>query len=787
VRGSQLPLLRLASACALAVALAGPLGAQTPVGTSFTYQGRLTDAGTPASGSFDFRFTLFDAAVGGAAVGTPVSADGVAVAQGLFASVLDFGAPSFAGQARWVQVEVRPAGGGAYTVLAPRQQLTPSPYALFSSRTDPANLTILNASNLTSGTVPGARLAGAYGLALNLSNAGNTISGTFTGVGTAITGLNASNLASGTVPSAVVSGTYSNALNLSNPANVFVGDGAGLTNLNAQPRFLRTVVVRPVGTPVQNGSALLAALAGITTATSANPWLLKIEPGIFDLATGSLVMKPFVDVEGSGEGVTKVTAVGRPGNAAGTVHAVTSSELRDLTVENRGGDAFAKAVFVDGGAPRISHVSAIAFGGTTESQGFFAQAGATPTVHHLTANASATGGASSFGVINVGAGPVYFDLNAAANGGSFAVGVGSYGGATPTLRSAVAIASGATTENQGFASLGSSPVMENVVGIATGPAINNLGCLNFGTPSTVFMRLATCRGIGATSINYGVLNNGGANVIVVDLVADGVGGSYARGLENNGAGGGTTITHARVSGINGSIGSSGLHNVDASPRVVDLEAYANAQANAYAQGVGNTNASPLLLHVTATAAGQAGITMGVNNGTGSSPTLEHVSATASGGQFAYGVVNSAGAGTRSVLRAVTANGLESTVFTIGVYSPGAGVVSLTDVVATGSASAGNVAGLYHDQVAASLSNVTATASGGVNRYGLVNGETVATTTTLERSTLSGSSASILGRVASLARVAGSKLEGPVVHVGGSTSTCLFSYNGAFGALNAACQ
>jgi hypothetical protein len=779
--------LLVAGAVVLAVAIPGPARAQATVGTSFTYQGRLTDAGNPATGSYDFRFTLFDAAVGGAAVGAPVLANGVAVTQGLFASVLDFGAPAFAGQARWVQVEVRLAGGGAYTALAPRQELTPAPYSLFSSRTDPANLTILNASNLTSGTVPGARLSGTYSLALNLSNAGNTVSGTFTGNGAALTSLNASNLASGTVPSAVVSGTYSNALNLSNPANVFVGDGAGLTNLNAQPRFLRTVVVRPVGTAAQNGAALLAALAGITTASASNPWLLKIEPGVFDLGAASLVMKPFVDVEGSGEGVTKVTGLGRPTNDLATVHAVTDSEVRSLTVENRGGDAYAKALFVDGGAPRISNVTATAFGGATESQGFFVQNGATPTVLDLTARGIATGSAQSFGVINLSASPVYFDLNAFANGGTFAVAVGSYNAAAPTFRSAVAIASGATTENQGFASLASNPVMENVLGIATGAAINNLGCLNFGTPSTVVMRLATCRGIGATSINYGVLNNGGANVTIVDLVAEGVGGANARGAQNDGAGGGTTITHARVLGINGSTGSIGLYNLATPARVVDLEAYANASAAATAQAVSVSNSSPQLLHVTATAAGQAGIVVGVNNASGASSALEHVSATASGGAFAYGILNDGGPATRLVVHGGTASGLEASSFSIGVFSTGGGNSVVTDVAATASGTLGSMAGFYHDNVTVSLTNVTTNTNGGTQRIGLQNGGITAATTTVDRSTLVGSTASIFGSVASTVRVGGSKLVGPVLNSGGSTAACLFSYNGVYGALNAACQ
>ena len=44
--------------------------------------------------------------------------------------------------------------------------------------------------------------------------------------------------------------------------------------------YTRTVVVGPVGTPAQNGTALLAAMAAIPTpASQADAWLLKLEPG----------------------------------------------------------------------------------------------------------------------------------------------------------------------------------------------------------------------------------------------------------------------------------------------------------------------------------------------------------------------------------------------------------------------------------------------------------------------------------------------------------------------------
>jgi hypothetical protein len=367
--------------------------AQAPMGSAFTYQGRLADAGVPASGAFDFRFTLWDDAAAGNAVGAPLSLPAVAVAQGLFTAALDFGPAAFSGQARWLEIEVRPAGGGAYTTLPPRQELTPAPHAGFSSRTDPANLTALNASNLTSGVLPDARLAGTYGQALSLTNAGNALTGAFTGSGAGLTGLVASNLASGTVPGAVVAGTYPNALTLSNPANVLAGDGAALTNLNAQPRLVRTLVVGPVGTAAENGTALLAALASITTAAPASPWLLKLEPGYYSVAPGALVMKPYVDLEGSGERTTHVIATGSANNATGTLRTADNAAVRHLGIESSGGAAYAKAVYVSGTSPTLLHVAFVDAGATT---------GNAPLVSDCTISAFGTGTSNSYGFLAIG-------------------------------------------------------------------------------------------------------------------------------------------------------------------------------------------------------------------------------------------------------------------------------------------------------------------------------------------------------------------------------------------------
>jgi hypothetical protein len=111
-----------------------PLGAQ-PLGTAFTYQGRLTDAGSPANGSYDLQLVLRDAASGGAQVGPTLDRDDVVVTNGLFTVSLDFGTV-FAGAKRWLEVRVRPgASTGAYTPLAPLQELTPGPNTVFGATT----------------------------------------------------------------------------------------------------------------------------------------------------------------------------------------------------------------------------------------------------------------------------------------------------------------------------------------------------------------------------------------------------------------------------------------------------------------------------------------------------------------------------------------------------------------------------------------------------------------------------------------------------------------------------
>lgn len=124
--------------CLAALLGFGSITAGAPITTAFSYQGRLSDNGQLANGSFDLRFVLYDASTNGTAVGTPSPSDvdDTAIAGGLFTATLDFGPAALNGDARWIEVAVR-AGSVAnsnrtdntYTKLLPRQALTAAPYA----------------------------------------------------------------------------------------------------------------------------------------------------------------------------------------------------------------------------------------------------------------------------------------------------------------------------------------------------------------------------------------------------------------------------------------------------------------------------------------------------------------------------------------------------------------------------------------------------------------------------------------------------------------------------------
>lgn len=105
--------------------------------TTISYQGSLNSGSTPANGSYDFEFRLFDAPANGTQLGVSVQVAGVTVTNGTFSTTFGF-AGQFPGAARFLEIRVRPAGGGAFTLLEPRQWITSIPYAIKSTTADTA-------------------------------------------------------------------------------------------------------------------------------------------------------------------------------------------------------------------------------------------------------------------------------------------------------------------------------------------------------------------------------------------------------------------------------------------------------------------------------------------------------------------------------------------------------------------------------------------------------------------------------------------------------------------------
>ena len=175
------------------IVLVGLAGADSAFaqGTSFSYQGRLDEGGNPAQGIYDFRFALFDAADSGSQIGAALTNGATVVTKGLFAATLDFGSGVFSGGARWVEIGVRTNGASAFAVLSSRQKIAATPYALSSGL-----LTGTMPTAQLTGALPSASLAGTYSGVVTLNNAANTLSGS----GAGVTSLNASQLTTGTVP-----------------------------------------------------------------------------------------------------------------------------------------------------------------------------------------------------------------------------------------------------------------------------------------------------------------------------------------------------------------------------------------------------------------------------------------------------------------------------------------------------------------------------------------------------------------------------------------------------------
>ena len=636
-----------------------------PVGSAFTYQGRLAMDGTPATGNYHFRFRLFDAVTGGNQVGNTFTADNVSVADGLFSVQLDFGAGAFDGEARWLEVAVREGDtDGAYTPLADRQRLTPTPYALHA--TEAGSVAWTDVQNRPPG------------------------------------------LDDGDDTSETAGSPYANVLVVAQSGGAF--------------------------------SSVQAALDSIGDAGAANPYLVYVGPGVY---SERVTLKPYVTVEGAGEGRTIVRGTGgsqAPGDGSdsATLIGANDAAVRHLTVESDGtGQNFAVAIY-NSASTAMSDVTASASGGNYNF-GVYNTSSA-PSMGHVTATAS--GGLRDYGVFNIGASPAMNDVTASASNGSSAnYGVYNASFSNAAMSNVDATASGGSGDNYGVRNSSSAPRMTDVTAMATGGDVNT-GVQNWSSSSPA-MTNVTATAVGSGSENIGV-HNDNSSPTMTNVIAGGLGG--------------------------GSANNYGVYNDASLPTMSNVTATAEGASNTVNYSVYNTSSSPEMTNVTAGATGGT-FSYGVYNA-GSSPTMSAVTASASGGSDEnYGVYNSSSSPTMSNLIAAADGG--STV-NYGVYNTDSSP-AMTNVTATASGAFSNIA-VRNNSSSPRMSNVTARGSGGDESYGVYN---TYSSPTIQHSTLEGSTASVNRIGTGSVKVANSQLIGPVV---GPGLTCFDNYNASLTAV-----
>jgi hypothetical protein len=267
--------------CLIALALIStlnhPLSTAFAQGTAFTYQGRLNNGSAPANGSYDLAFTLFNTNTSGVAVAGPVTNSATAVSNGLFTTAIDFGPGVFLGGSNWLEIAVSTNGANSFTKLAPRQQLTPTPYALYAPNAGSAATATTAAS---AGSVAAANISGTLTTAqlpagvLTNGSSGVNVSGTFSGNGAGLSNLNGANLLAGSVGTAQLTGGT-----LAAPSRV------GGTTMNAAANTSYVVTSAGTTSIVLPTTANLGDVIQITGA-GAGGWSAA-EPGIWTKQTSA--------------------------------------------------------------------------------------------------------------------------------------------------------------------------------------------------------------------------------------------------------------------------------------------------------------------------------------------------------------------------------------------------------------------------------------------------------------------------------------------------------------------
>jgi hypothetical protein len=333
----------------------------------------------------------------------------------------------------------------------------------------------------------------------------------------------------------------------------------------SQAVYARTVIVSPVpGDTLASGANLIAAMGSITDAAEANRYLVKIEPGDFDLGPGELNAKPFVDIEGSGEEATRIIGHGANTATHATVHTADASEIRFLTVENRGGGNLSQALLNNGTAPSLLNITA-RVSGYGQAVGI-RNADSAARLRNVRIAVSPDPGYYAYAILSespiVVTDPpaiVIDDCWIEAQGTSYTYGVYS-SNTSPRIRGGrvAALGGGAYAI---YTSWLSSVSLEDVDVVAQTSHSSSTGIETAGSGHPRLHNVRVRATGGDSSYVVGVVTTGG-DIEIEDstILASSTGGSSTIGLDNEGTNAKITRSTIRASGADDPYGNYGLWN-----------------------------------------------------------------------------------------------------------------------------------------------------------------------------------------------------------------------------------
>ncbi len=300
-------------------------------------------------------------------------------------------------------------------------------------------------------------------------------------------------------------------------------------------RFGETITVGPGATPAASGMALRNALTSIADNSASKPYLIKLEPGVYDVGATMLVMKPYVDIEGSGQQTTIVQGVGNnSSDLIGVVYGASNAELRNLQAKSLGaGFSYSIGVVVADAGTRVRDVTVVSSGasvnwGVRVVNGVVS--GLNPIIERSTVDVQ--GGSAAYGIVNRGE------------------------QAKATVRDS-AVKVSAATNAYGFYTVGGSPQELTRLKIDASGTSTATGVFGDpeGVPITLRLSDSTVTASGGSSANYGARVLGG-NADFVRSTLSGSDGGASYGIFTGT--GFVTANHCELTGATNTVVASSV-------------------------------------------------------------------------------------------------------------------------------------------------------------------------------------------------------------------------------------